>query len=243
MHQWVSILGVRIHAVTLLQARDMMMHMVQSGLQHHVMTPNPEMLVVAHRDPHFRALLNSSSLNVPDGAGILWAARRQGEKLPERVTGIDLLSSVLALPEVPPVYLLGAAPGVAEKAADILRQRNPSLHIAGTYSGSPSAYEEKHITEQIHASGARILFVAYGAPHQDFWIQRNLPNMPLVCVAMGIGGAFDFLAGIRTRAPKTFQKLGLEWLWRLFQEPRRFKRILRAVVVFPILVLTQKSTP
>lgn len=201
------------------------------------MTPNPEMLVAALRDPAFQALLNQTALNVPDGAGLLWAARRTGGLLPGRVTGIDLLSSLLLRADLPSVFLLGAAPGVAEKAAQVLSTKNPALRIAGTFSGSPRLEEEHGIVARINASGAGILFVAYGAPAQDFWIHRNLRNMPSVHVAMGIGGAFDFLAGTRKRAPAWFQSLGIEWLWRLIVEPRRIRRIITAVIVFPYLVI------
>lgn len=239
MHPPVFILGVRIDAVTLGEARDHLLGFLASGQQHHVMTPNPEMLVAAHRDPAFRTLLNQTALNVPDGAGLLWAARRTGGFLPERVTGIDLLSSLLLRLDLPPVFLLGAAPGVAEKAAQVLRTQHPALRIAGTFSGSPRQEEEDAIAARINASGAGILFVAYGAPGQDFWIHRNLRNMPSVHVAMGVGGAFDFLAGTRKRAPAVFQSLGIEWLWRLLQEPRRLRRIITAVLVFPYLVLTR----
>lgn len=238
MNPCVSILGVRIDAVTLQEARNRILELSRHG-QHHVMTPNPEMLVAADRDPAFKALLNSSALNIPDGAGLLWAARCQKKFLPERVTGVDVLSALCAAPECPTVFLLGAGESVAEKAADALRKKNPSLTIAGTYSGSPHLEDESEILMRINASGAQILFVAYGAPAQDFWIEKNLKRMPSVRVAMGVGGAFDFLAGVRSRAPLFMQSLGIEWLWRLIQEPRRIKRIFTAVVVFPFLVLTR----
>lgn len=243
MKNRVSILGVPVDCVTLTEARDRVLAMSVSGT-HHVMTPNPEMLVEAHHNPAFKTLLQSSDLNIPDGAGLLWAARRAGETLPERVTGVDLLSAVTSVVGCPSVFLLGAAEGVAEAAADHLRRKNPSLHIAGTYAGSPHENEEQMIVAKINASGASILFVAYGAPQQDMWIRRNFPKMTSVHVAMGIGGAFDFLAGKRTRAPQALRSFGLEWLWRLIQEPTRIGRIFTAVVVFPYLVLTQsKSVP
>lgn len=238
MKNRVSILGVPVDCVTLTEARDRVLAMSVSGA-HHVMTPNPEMLTEANRNPAFKTLLQSSDLNIPDGAGLLWAARRAGETLPERVTGVDLLSAVTSVVGCPSVFLLGAAEGVAEAAADHLRKKNPSLHIAGTYSGSPHENEEQLIVAKINASKAAILFVAYGAPKQDMWIRKNLPKMPSVHVAMGIGGAFDFLAGKRTRAPQVLRYFGLEWLWRLVQEPSRIGRIFTAVVVFPYLVLTQ----
>ncbi len=237
MNPSVFILGVRIDVVTLGEARDRIFGFLKSGSQSHIMTPNPEMLVEANRNPVFKDLLNASALNVPDGVGLLWAARRKGEFIPQRVTGIDLLAALLVLPEVPAVFLLGAAPGVAEKAANVLRKKNPSLSVAGTFSGSPRVAEEAAIVSRINASGAEMLFVAFGSPAQDFWIQRNLKKMPSVRSAMGVGGAFDLLAGVRKRAPNIFQLLGIEWLWRLIKEPLRIKRIITAVIVFPYLVL------
>jgi N-acetylglucosaminyldiphosphoundecaprenol N-acetyl-beta-D-mannosaminyltransferase len=239
MTRCVSILGVRIDVVTLHEARDAVLAMAQGTTQHHIMTPNPEMLVAAHRDPAFKTLLNTSALNIPDGAGLLWAA----PLLTERVTGVDLLSSVCASLNCPSVFLLGAADGVAAKAADVLRSKNPSLTIAGTFSGSPREEESAAIISRINTSGAHILFVAYGAPIQDFWIEKYLSQMPGVKVAMGVGGSLDFLAGVRVRAPALFRQCGLEWLWRLVQEPSRFRRILNAVIVFPFLVLTHRQSP
>jgi len=243
MKNRVTILGVPVDCVTLAEARDRVLAMSTAGA-HHVMTPNPEMLTEAIRNPAFKTLLQSSDMNIPDGAGLLWAARRVGGVLPERVAGIDLVTAVAGTLGCPPVFLLGAAEGVAKAAADKLRKQNPSLHIAGTYSGSPRADQEATIVSRINVSGAAILFVAYGAPTQDIWIRRNLSKMPCVHVAMGIGGAFDFLAGHRKRAPQLLRSLGLEWFWRLLQEPKRIGRIFTAVVIFPYRVLTQsRSTP
>lgn len=241
MNRCVSLLGVRINAVTLLEARDLLLQFLKTGQQYHIMTPNPEMLVHAHRHSSFKDLLNTSALNVPDGVGLLWAARRRGVMLRERVTGIDLLSALASSPGIPPVFLLGAAPGVAKKAADALVQKHASLCIAGTYAGSPNDEDESVIIERVNASGAQILFVAYGAPKQDIWIRKNLHKMPAVRIAMGVGGAFDFLAGVRRRAPLVFQSLGIEWLWRLMKEPRRIGRIFTAVIVFPFLVLIERA--
>lgn len=240
MTRRVSILGVPVDAVTLLQAVEQLRGMASSSQSHHVLTPNPEMLVRSAKDPVFRSVLQKSSLNVPDGAGLLVAARMLGHFLPARVTGVDLVESLAAEPDVQPIFFLGAAPGVAEKAASMLASRNPALKIAGTFSGSPSPSEESSIVDRINNSGARTLFVAYGAPMQDLWIDRTLPKLPLVRIAMGVGGAFDFLAGIRKRAPKWMQQCGMEWLWRLVQEPSRIGRICNAVIVFPLLVITSR---
>jgi N-acetylglucosaminyldiphosphoundecaprenol N-acetyl-beta-D-mannosaminyltransferase len=124
------------------------------------------------------------------------------------------------------LFLLGAAPGIAERTADILRARYPGVQIVGTHSGSPAPDEEDAIVALVNASGADILFVAYGAPVQDKWIARNLPRLN-VAMAMGVGGAFDFIAGIVPRAPQWMRHLGLEWLFRLIRQPWRARRMLR----------------
>ncbi len=230
-----SILDVPIDPVTLSEAVARMQSMLQSKSQHHVMTPNPEMLVAAQTMPAFLSVLQSASLTIPDGVGLLFAARFLGMTLPERVTGIDVVMKFCKETKTS-VFLLGAGTGVAERAAEVLRQSNPFLIIAGTHAGSPAQEEEADILERINTSGTSVLFVAYGAPIQDLWIARNLGRMPYVKIAMGVGGSFDFLAGVRLRAPLWMCSLGLEWLYRLFREPRRIRRIVTAVIVFPFLV-------
>jgi N-acetylglucosaminyldiphosphoundecaprenol N-acetyl-beta-D-mannosaminyltransferase len=244
MTRRVSILGVPVDRVTRGEALAMVLQMQGAHGQNIVMTPNPEMLVAAHRNREFFDLFNRSLLNIPDGAGLLWAAKRLGEPIPERVTGVDLMVSICdALDASTPVFLLGAAPGVADTAAEILRKRNPSLVIAGCCAGSPKDDEAGSIISTINASGAKFLFVAFGSPQQELWIDRHFSAMPMIKVAMGVGGSFDFIAGKQKRAPKMFQSLGIEWLWRLLQEPRRIGRICNAVIVFPYLVLTRRSHP
>jgi N-acetylglucosaminyldiphosphoundecaprenol N-acetyl-beta-D-mannosaminyltransferase len=151
-----------------------------------------------------------------------------GKPLPERVTGSDgvPLIAAEAAKRGWRIYLLGAAPGVADQAAEVLRTHNPALQIAGVYSGSPAPEEEDAIVERINAANADILFVAYGAPEQDKWIARNLPRLR-VKMAMGVGGSLDFVAGVVPRAPQAFQRLGLEWLYRLYLQPWRIVRMMR----------------
>lgn len=194
----------------------------------HVCTTNPEFMMVAQDDTNFRNILRRADLCVPDGVGLLWAARRMGRPLPERVTGSDGVPRIAerAAREGWRLYLLGAAPGVAEKAAEVLQARFPDLHVAGTYSGSPAPEEEDALVARVNASGADILFVAYGAPQQDKWIARNLPRLD-VSMAMGVGGAFDFIAGVIPRAPVWMREAGLEWLYRLYLQPWRLRRMLR----------------
>lgn len=206
------------------------------------MTPNNEMLVEGTKNPAFLKVMQSTALNLPDSTGIIWAARRLGTPLKERVPGVDIvLALCAALEPQDTVFLLGAAPGVAQQAALHLSTQFPQLKIVGTYAGSPTEEDAAEIIQEVNESGAKILLVAYGAPKQDLWIHKHLKNLPNIKIAMGVGGTFDFFAGVRRRAPLPLRKIGLEWLWRLLLEPSRWKRILTAVVVFPWLVLTRRG--
>jgi N-acetylglucosaminyldiphosphoundecaprenol N-acetyl-beta-D-mannosaminyltransferase len=233
----VRLLGVPIDALMADEAVTRLKDMLAGTVQRHVMTPNAEMLVAAFKDTDFRKLLNDTPLNLPDSSGLLWAARHTDQRLPERVTGVDTVQRLCAaLTSAESVFLLGGAPGVAEKAGLVLRSRNPSLRIAGAFSGSPRAEDAADIVRRINDAKPRLLLVAYGAPAQDRWIAKHLSEMPSVRVAMGVGGTLDFLAGVQKRAPALFQRLHAEWLWRLIREPKRWRRIMNAVIVFPLLV-------
>lgn len=237
----VSLLDIPIDALSQRDALLQISGFFKAEGQFHIATPNPEMLVEAQKNVEFRNVLKNTALNLPDGVGLVWAAKRRGTPLPERVTGTDTMEKLCSptLRICPPerVFLLGAAPGIAETASEVLRQKNPALRIVGTHAGSPKAEEEEEIIQKINAAQPTLLFVAFGAPAQDLWIARNLAKLKTVKVAMGVGGAFDFLVGKQKRAPQIMRKIGLEWLWRLIREPRRIGRIWRAVVVFPWLVL------
>ena len=149
-------------------------------------------------------------------------------RLPERVTGSDGVPLIAerAAAEGWRLFFLGAAPGVAAEAARRLIARHPALQIVGVESGSPAPGEEDALITQINASGADILFVAYGAPNQDKWIARNLARLR-PRVAMGVGGSLDFIAGVTQRAPPWMRRLGIEWLHRLLSQPWRWRRMTR----------------
>ncbi|MEO8394000.1 MAG: WecB/TagA/CpsF family glycosyltransferase, partial [Chloroflexota bacterium] len=224
----IEILGLPVSAITYAEWLTLIGEWVSSNQAHHVCTINPEMIMIAQSDPNFHNILSRADLTVPDGVGLLWAAKHLGQALPERVTGSDgvPLIAAEAAQRGWKLYLLGAAPGVADKAAEVLRARYPDLQIVGIYGGSPAPEEEDAIVERINAANADILFVAYGAPNQDKWIARNLPRLR-VKMAMGVGGSLDFVAGVIPRAPQTFQRFGLEWLYRLYLQPWRILRMMR----------------
>jgi N-acetylglucosaminyldiphosphoundecaprenol N-acetyl-beta-D-mannosaminyltransferase len=231
----VNILGVAIDQVdfaqTLAQLERWLAGPPTSTRQ--ICTVNPEFVMDARRDPAFAAVLRRADLCVPDGIGILWAAQLLGTPLRERVTGSDgiyLLSERAALHGWR-VYYLGAASGVAEQTAAILQARYPGLRVVGSYSGSPADADWPAIRQRLHQAQPDLLFVAYGHPRQDFWIDRHRHELP-VRVAMGVGGAFDFVSGVSVRAPRWLQRLGLEWLHRLVREPWRWRRMIKLPLFF-----------
>jgi N-acetylglucosaminyldiphosphoundecaprenol N-acetyl-beta-D-mannosaminyltransferase len=234
----IPILGVPVHAVTADQALTLVEGYMAAPRLHQIATVNPEFVMAAQTDAAFRHALRTADLCLPDGVGLLYAARRWGRSLPERVPGSEF---VYALAERAaacgwPLFLLGAAPGVAEEAARIFEQRYPGLPIAGTYAGSPDPAENDAIVRRINDSGASLLYVAYGAPKQDKWIERNRHTLTTVRVAMGVGGSLDFVTGRAVRAPRWAQERGLEWLYRLYKEPWRWRRML-ALPKFAMRVL------
>ncbi len=239
----IDILGLPVSAITYPEWLDLIDQWVKGEQAHHVCTINPEMIMIARQDVNFHHILSRADLTVPDGVGLLWAARRIGKPLPQRVTGSDgvPLIAAEAAKRGWRIYLLGAAPGVADKAAEVLRASHPDLKIVGIYGGSPAPEEEDAIVERVNASHADILFVAYGAPNQDKWIARNLPRLR-VKMAMGVGGSLDFVAGVLPRAPVTFQRFGLEWLYRLYLQPWRIRRMLRLPRFVIAVMRTGKST-
>ena len=244
-----SVLGVRVDVLTREQALDIIEQMVERRRAggpafpcRQVVTVNTEFVMEAQRNSAFRHIINGAALVIADGIGIVWATRLGKRPVPERITGTD---TVIALAQRCAragyrLYLLGAGPGVADQAAARLLAIAPGLDIAGTYAGSPAPEEEERILQRLRAAGADILCVAYGAPAQELWIERNLARLP-VAVAIGVGGAFDFLSGQKRRAPLYLQRLGLEWLYRLYREPWRWKRML-AIPRFMVMVLLKRNT-
>lgn len=234
----VSILGVPVHAVTMAEVLAWIEAAVVARVPRQICTANPEFVMAAQHDPGFMALLNRADLVIPDGVGLLWAARWLGGRLPERVAGSDLVGLIAeaAARRGWRVFLLGAAEGVAQRAADRLTARYPGLAIAGVFAGSPRREDEDGQVALIRAAATDVLLVAYGAPAQDYWIARNLARLG-VPVSLGVGGAFDFLAGAAQRAPRWVQRLGLEWLHRLYRQPWRARRIVTAAILFPLAVL------
>jgi N-acetylglucosaminyldiphosphoundecaprenol N-acetyl-beta-D-mannosaminyltransferase len=235
-----DILGVEIQDITVRETLNVLKEMVEDGRPHHVMTVNPEFIMMAKRNEEFREVLRTADLRIPDGVGILLGARLLGFSMRERVTGVDIVRQLarVARDHQFSMFFLGAAPGIAEQAAQILQQENPGLTIAGTFAGSPRIEDEETICSLIEKSKPHILLVAYGPPKQDLWIARTQTRLK-VPVAIGVGGTFDFITGIVPRAPLWMQRNGLEWLFRLVRQPWRWKRQL-TLPEFVFAILTSK---
>jgi N-acetylglucosaminyldiphosphoundecaprenol N-acetyl-beta-D-mannosaminyltransferase len=194
-----------------------------------VVTPNVDHVCRFHRDPKFRAAYENACLVLADGMPILWSARLFGCPLPEKLSGSDMLPrlSGYAAEQGYSIFLLGAAEGVANEAVSKLLESHPSLRVAGTYSPplgfekDPAANDE--VLRRLHEAKPDICFVALGSPKQEVWLHENHAKSG-VPVMIGVGAAFDFVANRTRRAPVWMQKTGLEWAWRLFQEPRRLAR-------------------
>ena len=189
-----------------------------------VSTVNALSVMDAEKNPAYAKALKESFLTLADGAGLVWALRFLGRPVQERVAGIDFMTRLVRTAAAAglPVYLLGAREEAVRGAAEALQARHPELNIAGWRNGffDPS---DPSVAEDIRNSGARILFVAMGVPRQEIWIMDNAPHLGDL-VAVGVGGAFDVISGMLKRAPRSWQKMGLEWLYRLIQEPWRWRR-------------------
>lgn len=206
-----------------------------------VYTPNSEIIEQASRNPEMKKLIDSAELIIPDGIGLVYASKLIGHPLKERVTGIDFLESIIAYLEKngKSIFFFGSKPGIAEKAAEKIREKYPGLIVAGTRDGYFQPEEESSIVEEINGSGADFLCVALGAPKQEQFIFDHKKELK-VHGAIGVGGSLDVWSGSLKRAPEFYQKHGLEWLFRLIQEPRRIGRMAK-LPVFIVRVLLHRQ--
>ncbi|MCL5946515.1 MAG: WecB/TagA/CpsF family glycosyltransferase [Chloroflexi bacterium] len=224
----ITLLDVRIDVVDLWETMQFVREAIASRRPHQIVTVNVDFLKLARGDTGYRHLLNTADLAVADGMPLVWASRLMGMPLPQRITGMDLMlgCAELAAREQRRMFFLGGTEGVAHQAAERLQERFPGLIIGGVYAppmGSFSPHEHARMVRCIREACPDMLFVAFGAPRQDIWIREHMAELR-VPVAVGVGGTFNFLAGRVRRAPVWMQDTGLEWLFRLQQEPKRLWR-------------------
>lgn len=194
-------------------------------------TPNPEIVLAARRDPALREAILSADLILPDGVGLVYASHIAGSPLQHRVPGIDLADALLEqlAQRRGSVFLFGAGPGVAEEAAEKLQSRFSGISIAGMRHGY-AVPEEADFLAEIRRAKPDLLLVCLGSPRQELWMKKQAHRLP-VGLMIGLGGAMDVYAGMYRRAPEPWRRLGLEWLFRLLQQPRRFRRMIRLPLI------------
>lgn len=222
----ITVLDVPIHKIDMPAALAQIDGFIQSGQPHHIVTADASMLVIAHEDAELKRIVQSADLVTPDGAGLLWAAKRLKQPLAERVSGVALVEKLCALsPEKGyRLFFFGAAPQVAEQAAERMRSRYPGALIVGARDGFFQAQDVPAIIEQIQSARPDILCIALGIPKQEKFIAQYKAELG-VPVLIGVGGTFDVLSGNLKRAPIWMQRLSLEWLWRLLQNPSKISKV------------------
>ena len=220
-----DVLGVAFDALTLTEAEERADALLRARKGGYIVTANPEIVLHSRDDAAYAAAVNGADLVLADGVGDLYAARILGTPLPERVAGSDLTSRLLSrlAERGGSVFLYGARPGVAERAGEALRSACPGLRIAGTENGYIS--DETALFTALDKEQPDLLLLGLGVPRQELWMAQNRQRTNAVMI--GVGGLLDVFAGDIPRAPEAWQRLGLEWLYRLLREPRRIKRMIR----------------
>lgn len=236
-----NILGARVDRVTMEEALDRFEQMLNTPGVSLIVTPNSLILDNATKNPQLMEAINSADLVIPDGIGLVYASKMQGQPLKERVTGIDFSWNALnRLAEMGgKAYFFGSKPGVAKMAAKNVMEKIPGLTVSGCHDGYFKPEEEDAIVEDINASGADFLLVALGSPKQELFVKRHEKEL-LPRVAIGVGGSLDVWSGTLKRAPQFYIDHGLEWFYRIAQEPKRITRI-ASIPVFLVKVLFSKK--
>lgn len=235
-----AVLGVPVHRVSMPSALAYAGELLQHPGAKLVLAANPEKVIAARQDPDLLEALRTASLVVPDGIGVVMAARLTGGNGIQRVPGSELMPALctLAAQEGHPVFLYGAKPDVVTRTAALLREQNPGLEIAGVQDGYLAEDDMPGLVDTINASGARILFVGLGSPRQELWMLRHYRALTGVRLIQGVGGTFDAICGHPPRAPALVRRMNLEWLYRLLSQPSRIRRQ-RALPVFVARVLQE----
>ena len=221
-----EVLGVEFDNLNMEAAAAKAFELMEQRRSAYVVTPNPEIVWMCRDNSALKESVAAADLVVPDGIGVIYGAKILGTPLQERVPGIDLATKLFErLPESgKTLYLLGAKPGIAEMAAENISKQFPGIKICGTADGYFK--DEAPVVEKINAAAPDLLLVCLGAPKQEIWMHSNADKLN-VGLMMGLGGVLDVFAGTVQRAPKSWQKLGLEWLYRLIKQPSRIKRMIK----------------
>jgi N-acetylglucosaminyldiphosphoundecaprenol N-acetyl-beta-D-mannosaminyltransferase len=236
----VSILGLRVDRTSTEEVLGTIRAYIDQRVPRHIVTADASMVVIARRDPELAAIVQGADLVTPDGAGILWASKQLRRPIAQKVSGVDLVGQLCRISAESGcrLFFLGAAPGVAEEAAENLRRQYPGTQIVGTRDGYFTPQEEAGVVAQIRDARPDVLFVAFGIPKQEKWITRHKAELG-VPVSVGIGGSFDVYSGRVKRAPVAMQKASLEWLYRLWSNPKKIGKVM-TLPKFALMTLRQR---
>lgn len=234
----IYILGIPIDNISLEEVKFAIENVLhKNGETFKIFTPNPEILLKARKDNHFKEILKRSDLSVADGFGLILAGYITGDRIKEQIKGLDLMLEVCRIAQKckKSIFLLGGEDGVARQTKLNLEIMFPNINIAGFSEDENACYN------LISEKKPDIIFVALGAPKQEKWIAENIKKFPDIKIAMAVGGSFDMISGKIKRAPLCFRKTNMEWLWRFLMEPRkRWRRVFNAVIIFPLTVFIYK---
>lgn len=222
-----KVLGTAVATLDMEGALQAIRVMLASGKSHLVVTADANCLVLAKDDSQFASELAQASLITADGAGVVWALKRQGVILEQKVSGVELAERLIeaSAREDTRLFFLGAAPGIAQEAADRMLAKYPGAKIVGFHHGFFGPDEEGTILSEIQKANPNVLLVAMGMPKQERFLLRNFDKLPPL-VGMGVGGTLDVFSGRVKRAPKIFQKLKMEWLWRSVLNPKKYQKLI-----------------
>lgn len=236
----IQLFGLSIDRVSMDEALGRIDEFIAERTPRHIVTLDSSMIVIAREDAALHQIVANADMITPDGVGVVWASRLLGKPIEHRVSGVDLVAGVCERSERCgiSVYFLGAAPGVADEAAENLKRKFPGARIVGTRHGFFAEADEPQIVADIASRRPDVLFVAFGIPKQEKFIQRHKAEMN-VPVSIGIGGSFDVHSGRVQRAPVWMQKAGLEWLFRLMQNPKKIGKVM-TLPRFALLALRLK---
>jgi len=235
---FLNLLNIRLDDLSDQELRQTLLNYLNSTSSKTIVTPNPEFLLMARHDKNFADILNRADLSLPDGAGLEYAVAALTDRyLTNRHTGVDSLDLLASMGGR--LALIGSSSEVAREAAKKLKNKHPQTDFVVIDPGivSIDGSAPLNVMEEIKSFDPKIIAVALGQRKQEKFIAKILPQLPNIRIAIGIGGALDMIAGLYPRAPYFLRRAGLEWLWRLFREPKRWPRIFRAVIVFPAIVV------